>query len=455
MRYWLFAAGYDVQMSEHNDFDRADLDTDAFASCLDNVATSDHYIVLMGKRRGTWFDESNRVSVTRQEFRTAVAAESTRPIGITVLVRKEIDVAVKQWEKDGAPAAKSDFVDDPAFTAEFLAEASQPPQGAKGPRWYYTFSDFRDIVDALRILLRIDTNLEKRLLEQALTDEILGDLSLLVGKSKESATIIAQHRLALSLVQRRTIQIPNELAGGGRMRIGKDILLGHAMMMFSLPRAPLQTEVMREALQRGLFREYDPASGTIVDTVEHEALSALREDVQTLEAGRSSEYTTKAIQTFFQLWHKYKKAKDGVEIVVDADDLTIILSVYDRLDDVYGGLAAFAKWLLGSSESPEISRHPISPVEGMAAAIEAERVTPAELRWAIVNDVHPFGVKLTPHSRKLAHKMEEGLFKDLRVLVPKSRANDKLLKKIVSETVDKAVIEGYRRGEKTSKRVKR
>ena len=77
-KYWLEELGYDVQVSEFNDFQRKP-ELGTFDACFEAIRASDYYILLIGKKRGSWYDEPNRISVTRKEYR--VASESAKILG--------------------------------------------------------------------------------------------------------------------------------------------------------------------------------------------------------------------------------------------------------------------------------------------------------------------------------------------------------------------------------------
>ena len=68
LRYLLEEVGYEVQMSEYNDFAR-EADADTLQSCLANVRDADYYLLLVSGRRGSWVNEGERLTVTRQRSR--------------------------------------------------------------------------------------------------------------------------------------------------------------------------------------------------------------------------------------------------------------------------------------------------------------------------------------------------------------------------------------------------
>ena len=96
--------------------------------------------------------------------------------------------------------------------------------------------------------------------------------------------------------------------------------------------------------------------------------------------------------------------------------------------------------MTSAGPSREIERRPISPIQGFSEQIEAGRVSEEELRWAIRNQVIPFGPKLTPGSRKIAKKAERTFLKELRKTIPEDAMSDEKLQERISKTFDASVV---------------
>jgi hypothetical protein len=450
LRYFLELAGYDVQVSEYTDFDR-DPGPDVFDSCFSNIRSSDFYVLLIGSEVGSRYDEEGRVSVTRQEFRVALESERARALGICVFVRSTVDVAIRQWEQDGRPPSGSRYVTNPNFTADFLAEARASTSGGRAARWVYTFSDFRDIANALQVLLRISTNFERRLLEENLLEEILFDLSLMSTKGARTS-IQSNHGWATHVRDEITI---GESQLDGTIRLTPKQLGRLGFMFFAKPRVELRHQIMDEAISRGLFLSFDPQTGQLEQTVEHQALAQLRDDISDFESSRDSEYQKLADEEFLVWARKANSGQLPAGADVNVSNLALIIGLHDRLDNIYKASAQFAKWLCEASDEPAVERRAQSPIEGMSEKIEAERVSPDEMRWALSEHVFPFGERLTPGTREIAANAEASYVQGLRSLIPDSVASDEDLYAMVRDTLDSFVLEPYEPPQPTERRARR
>lgn len=439
LRHWLESAGYDVQLSEYTDFDRSP-DDDTFESCFANVAKSDYYILLVGSARGGWYDERERVTITRQEFRIARQAASQRPIRIIAFVRTQVATALKQWQDDGRPKCASSVLADPVFTDEFIQEVEaldNEGQGV-GSRWVYRFSDFRDIIDALRGPLRLDTDIERRLLRDNLLNELLYNLSLLVTKSGKER-IFAKHSWVGSV--RKGITIRKDDIGKTIWLTSKQLgMLG--LIAVGNPWKALRQEAIGNALTSGLFLNVNPQTGEMEETEANAALASLHSDILALMSWSKEGLANDTIDEFVILARQAnrRELENGTDVSVDK--LTILLAVHDRTEDVFNGTSKFAQWLLEAYDSPTISRNPRSPIEGASEAIEAERVTGAELKWALTKGIHPFGPFRTPEDKELVLRDVDSAVEQLRVVFPPG-TSDETLAEVVREAFEVLIVEPF------------
>lgn len=70
LKYWLNEMGFEVFMSEYNDF-RKDSSDNSYNACLNAIKECDYYILLIGSRVGGLYSESPKVSITQKEYQTA------------------------------------------------------------------------------------------------------------------------------------------------------------------------------------------------------------------------------------------------------------------------------------------------------------------------------------------------------------------------------------------------
>jgi hypothetical protein len=206
LKFWLEELQYEALLSEYNDFEKR-LDVDSYTACLQTVDTVDYFILLIGARRGGWYDESQRISITRAEYQRAYKRfqETGRPKILTFVRRNVLDVrqdrkAIAAKVSDDArrvvETAESLFIQDPEATFAFIDEVRRNEEmkeavahgGERPPgNWYHTFSDFRDIVDVLRREFRMWRSLRRSALAANLRHELLANLAGMLGKSKSGA----------------------------------------------------------------------------------------------------------------------------------------------------------------------------------------------------------------------------------------------------------------------------
>jgi hypothetical protein len=427
-------------MSECTDFDRRPED-DVFDACFNNVAASDYYVLLIGKERGSWYKAEERTTVTRQEFRVARQTAQARPLGILVFVRKEVATALKQWQDDGRPDLQSSAIADPAFTEEFIDEVLALTNEEEGPRWRwkYRFSDFREIIDALRTTLRLHTDVERRLLRDNLLNELLYNLSLLCTRTPDG-DIFPNHAWAER--ERREITIRKEDAAGQVWLPARPAgRLGLIPLFY--PARRLRLAAIEEALRRGLFLEFDIQTGGVEASEPHQALDALHDDIESLLGQGESDFQHKINAEFMLLTRQANTGELGEGTRVDAMKLTAVLALHDRVQNVFNATAQLAKWLLGRCESPTIERNPLSPIEGMSEAIEADKVSAQQMRWALMNDVYPFGPQMTPAMRRIASGAGKYHAAWLRELIPAELMSDEQIEQLVKKTLDKSVVQPF------------
>jgi len=89
IRYYLEELGYEVLLSEYNDFPKP-LDENAYEACLATIERADYYILLIGSRVGALYDAANKISITRMEYRKAYKLASSGKLRIIAFLRDEL-----------------------------------------------------------------------------------------------------------------------------------------------------------------------------------------------------------------------------------------------------------------------------------------------------------------------------------------------------------------------------
>ena len=68
LKFWLEELGYEVMLSEFNDFTKP-LDENSYTACIKAIERASYFILLIGARTGGLFGASQKTSITRMEYR--------------------------------------------------------------------------------------------------------------------------------------------------------------------------------------------------------------------------------------------------------------------------------------------------------------------------------------------------------------------------------------------------
>lgn len=271
LKFWLEELGYEPLMSEHNDFEKP-LDTDSYTACLKSIEAADYFILLIGQRRGGWYDEIRRVTITRAEYEHAYRTfkDTGRPKIVTFIRRTVLDVredrkAVAKGLGEPAQtilAAKpSPFVEDPTVTFAFIDEvrrldemksATKNGTGFPVGNWVHAFDQFRDVVDVLRSEFLMSRSLRRAALGENLRHELLGNLAELLGKSKTDGTLKPKHVWA-GPARNAFIGGPTESSTYQVMTLGQLSMF----RLYTMVGERLSVHALDEAIRSTEFMEWD------------------------------------------------------------------------------------------------------------------------------------------------------------------------------------------------------
>ena len=70
LKYYLEELGYEVLLSEYNDFKSLNKEN-SFQSCLDAIKKCDYFVLLIGSRVGGFYNANENISITRKEYQEA------------------------------------------------------------------------------------------------------------------------------------------------------------------------------------------------------------------------------------------------------------------------------------------------------------------------------------------------------------------------------------------------
>ena len=401
LKFWLEEFGFEVLLSEHNDFP-VQVDKNSYDTCLNAIDGCDYLIVLVGGRVGGWYDKANRVSITQAEYRRGYDRLLSGRIKVLAFVRQEIwDVredrnelerllkneALLSTELDEADIAKitrhaSKFANDAEFTFQFLNEIARSEEmkaalERKSPfpigNWIRQFRDFRDIADALHVEFRIGISLRRVALTANLCAEIEANLRVLMDQNDGDA----EPKYVWASFARR------KLAGGFRDNSEMKGKYLKWLSMFALTGCAcgrkLSTTALDEAITSGEFLEFDQTADAFVVGEVQQALLGLKRHVQRLRHTEELMDGSKRFEFNEQL-----KGIDGDEHRSIANiSLLSVLSIHDSQFNVVELHKAIFRAVHGDfAPLKNLQLYADSPIDEESKNLERERATSEQIaKW--------------------------------------------------------------------------
>jgi hypothetical protein len=405
LKYYLEGLGFEVLLSEFNDFTK-DLDLNSFEACLKSIEQVDYYILFVGNRVGGYYDATQRISITQKEYRAAYSLAKERKVKLLLFVRRELwDIredrkALRKHLEEGylknheisaddiisIANHKSNMVNDAEFLFSFISEISRRDEmteatshGEELPpaNWIHTFNTFRDVTDTLRAEFRFGDDLSKVALVENLKHELLVNLLLMSYKTKDGI-IVFEHNIAEPARKfykggfNDTSMIPSRCLANLRLffilGVGRPVNMG--------------VQFIDYALTTGQFLEYDKESCSYKAGSIHEALLKLKSNIESLK-GIVKLFEAEQL-TLIKKYAQYDRSEAMVS--VGNQELYIPFVFYDCLVDIKNISIALLKELRG--ETGFLDRVPpraTSPLREMAEAIKREYPTLKEIETFVAD----------------------------------------------------------------------
>lgn len=374
LKYWLEEAGFEVLLSECNDFP-VDSELSTFENCLAHIRQSQYVLLLVGFRYGALFDAKNGVSVTRKEYREAYSQALAGRAKLLSLVRAAVPEAIstgdssKFTEPGGLPLVKN-FLEEIRKDAE-VQEGSRA--GGPFPRanWLYRFATFRDVVEAVGSSLRIGANLRKRAIEANLLWELKSNLQLLLNKSKGK---IVWESWPLRKLQAEIKLTKDDLGRNIELSIehARVIAWAGTYMVFNESNW-LATSSLNEAIESGEFLQFDHQLDRFVVSSLQSALLKLRSEIDRLKKTSTLFGAETIMEHLSKIAHSPEPAILGAELA----QIFHTANTFHNVVSLNAGLIAFFEGL-----NPELASWPLAPetpLEDSARRFQENRPTVEEV----------------------------------------------------------------------------
>lgn len=378
VKFWLEEMGFEVQMSEHTDFERRP-EAGAFEACFESIRASDYYVLMIGHRRGEWYEASDRVSVTRKEYHIARESfDSTGKPRIISTVRSDVAVVLKERERLGATEGDS-LLQDPSFTHEFIREVrgdDATAESGQEPNWLARFRDFRELIAILRTTLGIRGPLPRVALLEAVRRDCEHNLRVL----------LSNHRGApfwnLSWLSR--VRKDVQLTAGHLRHLQTAVPLTFEQMKrvvgFLVGSIPASDRFVRVALDQavssGALLEYDRLANRFVSPPLLDAIYRLREELDWY--ARRTPLATAESESLLASWEEARVSRRDASVKAFA--LFALFAIHDTILNVARLNVAILRYLYGHADAVDVRLRPSSPVERFADEIDKETVSEQQLR---------------------------------------------------------------------------
>ncbi len=404
LKHWLEGQGYEVLLSETNDFP-VDRSKDSYQACLDAIKKCHYFILLIGTRVGGLFDATDRVSITRKEYRTAYELAKQGKVRIVSFVRgsvwnyrhsqKELEqflrrefCARKELDEEGlerilerpsdfATHAKQimSFIDEVARTRE-MKEAVSRREERPGANWIHPFSTFQEIVDCLKVEFAVDDDGRKRL-ECLLEKEICENLTwILTYRDKD-----VQGHVVEDVYDGDIVRAKMQGDSDGSSLLSADDLAPRFFWLWltTITCNKMSTRYISLGIDSGVFLKYDNVHDRYEHTRMSQSLWLLRREIHSLqklvdECGQ--ELFAKQVEL---------KAYGRRSVNIPNKELAPLLSISDRKYNILCLSKAILRAIYGNMDMiDEFEAKPFSPFKDVQEQLKKE--SPDEfqiMKWAL------------------------------------------------------------------------
>lgn len=369
LKYWLTEKGYEVRMSERNDFVK-DSSKNSYLACLDSIKECDYYILLIGARAGGLFSTDPKITITQREYEYAnELAEQGKIKKLLIFVRQSIwDIredrrALQRYIeneliKDEGLISKaeeiklitnrsSSIIKDTDLIFNFLKEVGKIDDlkkaiktGTEYPKrnWINQFNNFEDIIDVLKIELNANRDIDIKRWNEILKQEIsenLARLSTMVDKK------IVPFFLFASMARKK---LPEKFGEQYTLNYKEIISFREFAVAGILQGTLLSTEMIISAINSGVYLKYDSAKGVYTTSNVQRALVDMLNCIKRIKRQKESFGTNEIVN----IVNKFNQIPAGAGLTLHSDD-TLLFMVYAAHDYQYN-IYHLSKYLLGIFE---------------------------------------------------------------------------------------------------------
>lgn len=376
LKYWLEETGFQVLLSEYNDFP-VNPRSSSFQNCLDAIYGCDYVIVLVGFRRGSWYDRSRNITVTRAEYQCAYERAKEKRLKLITCVRKEVEDALKAGNKGLFTEESSyefaiEFIDEIAKKKE-VSDAQLAGAGFPVGNWVHSFRDFRDLVQAVTASFRIGERLSRLALQANLLWELKSNLKRLLEKSNDKLRMGYIWCLALQKEIEVSFKDSEQEVYLTKDQMNK--LAWDGMHVAMQNPEWLSTTALEAAINSGEFLEYDRSTGSFRVGELQAAMTRLLHEIHRWRNAFVNS-SKGLLESVLKISDAHKTGFPRI-IGMDVAHVFAAANMEHNVVSLSAGIAAYLGGLSGQLRCWELA--PQSPFQGSAKRLQDEEPSWAEL----------------------------------------------------------------------------
>lgn len=392
LKFFLEEMGCNVLASEFNDF-RKPIDKHSYEACLQAIHSADYFILLVGTRVGGWYSEPDRVSITQREYREAYELHQRGKIKLITFVRSQVwqarqdrralakylsSLALDDELKQSIANHSSATLSDAKFISSFLDEIARKQEtlaavrgeiAAPSGNWIHAFTSFRDMTDVLTQYVLTDAPIDDLAVKRLLRHDLRRLLATLLLKSGNGAVS------PKFSIERLHLESPIEVSNGIKptTTVSAKTWGLVATLSIRLISLRLYTTVLPHALTGSTFLAFDLQTNGYIETSEYRALLLLDDEIRKFN-DLQDRNALKPLQHYLRPINR----NNASTVSLDTVELAAAMTLLDRWVNIIDLCTCLLKTLDGKPfDIPPL--RPLSPMKGLDADFEAEKVTDSDI----------------------------------------------------------------------------
>jgi len=400
LKFWLEEFGYQVQLSEFNDFEK-NLEINSYEACLDSIKESQYFILFIGSRVGGLYSQKDKISITQKEYRQAYQCAKDNSLHLIIFVRQNLwdvkedrkelhKLLTSEYKKEKELAEdtcadiisyKSKIVNDAELIFNFIDEVCRKKEMKEAVRngtafpdknWVHTYSSFREIIDVLKNELPLSKRLTSLAYSFNIKMEIANNLKNLF--TKENGRI----RFGAEWAKFAMDQVSGDICGNSEIT-GKYLRwLCIFEALFSRKGENLSTKFTDDALMSGEFLDYNTETKGYEASDFQKALFKLSSEINNLRKICINDVFLKQMREFSV---QYQKCDGDDKINVPNVEFITLSAIYNSQLNIL----TLSRYILSYINKrnvikfSDVNLQPVTSFQAESAKIKEEEVSAEEI----------------------------------------------------------------------------